>query len=86
MEKRMRALMKKILSLRFLGNVVFALGVLEIIHDFVRVSYFSFPFNLGIVLGNIAIVLVGLVASMSANEFKKLEERLERLQARQEAE
>jgi archaellum biogenesis protein FlaJ (TadC family) len=55
-------------------------GVVASIADYVSRTQFSFPFNLGIVLGNGAIALIGLVGIALCRHIQKIEDRLSKLE------
>jgi hypothetical protein len=61
------------------GYVIFAFGVLSTGIDFHARIYRSFPLDMGIVLGNCALLLLGLTAQVIAQSIRKLERRLERI-------
>lgn len=62
------------------GYIVFALGIGNTVADFVSRIEFSFPLNIGIVIGNSAIMLIGLVSLIVGRCLKRLEERLDELE------
>jgi TRAP-type C4-dicarboxylate transport system permease small subunit len=65
---------------RLFGFLIFGWGILSTIADFASRMLYSFPLEMGIVLGNGAILLVGLVAITAAKALKNLEERLDRIE------
>ena len=73
-------------GVRIFGYVIFCWGALSTAFDFYTVYFRSFPINMGISLGNGAIVLLGLVAIVVAKALKSLENRLQALEANISAE
>jgi hypothetical protein len=67
------------------GYVIFALGLVGMGLDFYSRSAWSYPLNMGIVIGNSALCLLGLTAQVIAQSVSKLEKRLDRLAPRQPA-
>lgn len=63
-----------------LGYMIFACGLLSLIADFIARTIFSYPFNLGIVLGSGAIALTGVVTITLAHFVKVVENRLDKLE------
>jgi hypothetical protein len=62
------------------GYFVIAVGVLGFVTDFITRNFFSYPFNLGIILGNGATTLVGLFALLISKRLMNIEERLDRIE------
>ena len=62
------------------GYVIFAYGVTSTVVDFVARAQFAFPRNMGIIIGNGAITIVGLVAVIIAKCLMKLEERVHNIE------
>jgi len=85
MEKPMRVsfgIFGRVTGLSFIGHSILIVGLLRIAFDYADWGWLAFIFNTDLVIGDIAIVLIGVVASMTAREFRKLEERLDRLDER----
>jgi hypothetical protein len=66
--------------LRIFGYIIFAYGAIStFLYIFYQVRYSTDP-DMGIVLGNGAIILAGLVALSAATCLRNLEQRLDRLE------
>lgn len=61
-----------------IGYLLFMSGAAGMIADFVARSHFGYPFNLGIVLGNGAITLLGLVTVIVGQCLRALEREIRR--------
>ena len=59
------------------GYLILALGVFGTADYYVTNILYSYPQNMGIILGNSAITLLGLVTAAVAKCLKNLEERLD---------
>ena len=68
-------------ALRVFGYIILALGLGGTANDHITRYFYSFPQNMGIVLGNGAICLLGLVTISVATSIKKLERRLDLLES-----
>jgi hypothetical protein len=62
------------------GYALFVFGALSTIVDHLAWLQFSFPRNLGVIIGNGAVMLLGLLAIIIADSLKRLEGRLNRLE------
>ena len=85
MEKPMRVsfgIFKRFTRLSFIGHSILIVGLLRIAFDYADWGWRAFISNTDLVMSDIAIVLIGVVASMTAKEFTKLEDRLDRLDER----
>jgi hypothetical protein len=69
-------------SLQVAGYIILAAGLSGTALDYIFRYFYSFPQNMGIVLGNSAIVLLGCVTWMAATSIKKLERRLDLLEGK----
>jgi hypothetical protein len=67
-------------GLRICGYVIFAIGMIGLIQYVAIQAHRSLGTDLGIILGDGAIALIGLVALMAAGRFRLLEDRLDRLE------
>lgn len=70
----------RIYIIRLVCRLIFGLGVFGMIADYVSRYAYHFPLNLGIVLGNGATIIVGLVGDMLSEHIIKLEQRLDKLE------
>lgn len=70
----------KIFLLSALAYIILAGGVVSTGFDFYNRPEMAIPQDLGIVLGNGALVLLGLVASAVATVLRSLEMRLDRIE------
>ncbi|MEA2987089.1 MAG: hypothetical protein QOD94_3343 [Alphaproteobacteria bacterium] len=66
-----------------IGYVVLAGGITSTAQDIVSRIMFSAPLNMGIVIGNGALLLLALVTLLAAKYFKILEDRLSKLEGPQ---
>jgi hypothetical protein len=66
--------------LRIFGYIIFIFGALGMAHDIAFRVWRSVALDMGIALGDGAIVLIGLVAPAVANCLRRLEQRLDRLE------
>jgi hypothetical protein len=71
-------------SINFLGYLFFAFGVGSAIDHFLHVSFFGYPPDLGIVLGDSAFMAIGLIATTVARALKNMDQRLRRLESAKE--
>jgi hypothetical protein len=69
-------------GVKIFGYLIFLWGALSTIVNVAAVKFYSFPFEMGISLGNGAIMLLGLVTIAVANCIKTLEARLQAIEAR----
>ena len=67
---------------RVFGYGILACAALGYVDYFAMSILYSYPQNMGIVLGNSALALLGLVTTQIGACLKSLEERLERLEGR----
>ena len=74
--------MAKITSrgVRLFGYMIFGWGILSTATDVVSRFQFFFPQNMGIVLANGAILMIGLVAITVATALRGLGERLDKIE------
>ena len=75
-----KSVLSSSLGVRLFGYLFLLTGLFGIAMDEIGRSFYSHPFNLGIVLGNAAIGMVGVIALMVARQLKTLEQRLEKLE------
>jgi hypothetical protein len=78
----MRIVMPNSFPVRVFAYVILAGGILSTAADFFTRPEFAVPTNMGVVLGNGALVLLGLVAWAIACVLKSLETQLDRLERR----
>jgi uncharacterized membrane-anchored protein len=73
-------------GVRLWGYTVLVIAAVSIVSDLVWRTVYGLPvlvpLSMGIVIGNISIVLTGVVAISVANALRNVEERLERLEGR----
>lgn len=62
------------------ATVFIAWAALATLADFISRYRFSYPFDLGVVLGNAAMAAAGLVAAAVTRSLRNMEERLQRLE------
>jgi hypothetical protein len=78
----MRIVMPNSFPVRVFAYVILAGGILSTAADFFTRPEFAVPTNMGVVIGNTALVLLGLVASSVGSVLKSLETRLDKLERR----
>ena len=76
----MRYDMRNIWATNFLGYLFLVCGIAGTVIDFVSRFQFSFPLDMGIVLGNGAIAAAGLLATMLVKSLRELGRRLETIE------
>jgi hypothetical protein len=69
-----------LLPLRLLAYVILAGGLVLTAADFFTRPEMAIPTDMGVVLGNGALVLLGLVTSMIASVLRNLEKRLDKIE------
>ena len=67
-------------DLRLLGYLIFACGASGFVIDYVTRIRYSLPQNMGIVLGNGALTLLGLITYVAAKHLQNLDKRLSRIE------
>jgi hypothetical protein len=61
---------------------VFVIGLVGTVADFINRAAFNYPLNLGIVLGNGAVVIIFLFALMISKCLLKIESRLDLIESK----
>jgi hypothetical protein len=74
-----------VLPIRILGYLVLAAGLGGMAIDYIARLQYSAPQNMGIVLGNSALALVGCVTWALATALQKVERRLDELEQSRQA-
>jgi len=64
------------------GYVILAVGVVGWSLDLYSRNVWSYPFDIGLVIGNSALCLLGLTAQIIAQSIQRLEKRLDGIEAR----
>jgi len=72
--------LSNISTINFLGYLFLGCGIADTVADFVSRIEFSFPLNMGIVLGNTGMIAAGLLGTMAAKSLKELDQRLQRIE------
>jgi len=71
----------KALPVKISGYGILIVGILNTIIDFVSRIEYSFPLNMGLAIGNVAIVFLGAITVMIAQCLKSLEQRLAKIES-----
>lgn len=77
----MRKFKAKSLPIKILGYAILTLGVFGTADYYVTSIIYSYPQNMGIVVGNSAMILLGLVTTAVASCLKNLEGRLDKIES-----
>lgn len=73
-------------AMSLLGYLFLVAGIGGLVAYYVTIALFSFPRNLEIILGDAALVAVGLLGTMAASSLRELESRVRRMEHRRDSE
>jgi hypothetical protein len=77
----MRNSMRCSRTVRLFGYIVLACWASSVVHEIVGITVQALPLDMGIAIGNTALLLLSVLALTIASCFKKFEERLDEIQS-----